>query len=91
MASCRPPRHHPQILMANYEENIMTHDILSYMILLGFVILCSFLIDCKNSTKFWYVLLLFSIIGFVDNLFNTITIAYPETQLIKSNTWNNYL
>ena len=56
-----------------------------------FIILCSFLIDYKRSIKYWYILLLIFIIGFADNLFNDIIIAYPFTQIIKSNIWNNYL
>lgn len=34
---------------------------------------------------------IFFIIGCADNLFNTITIAFPETQIIKSHIWNDYL
>lgn len=69
----------------------MIHEIVRDILIFGIIVLLSFLIDYKKSVKYWYVLLLFFVIGFVDNLLNTITIAYPETQLIKSNDWNNDL
>ena len=69
----------------------MIHDIAGNVVIFGFIVLFSFLIDYKKSLKYWYVLLLFFLIGIVVNLFNTITIAYPDTQIIKSNSWNNTL
>jgi len=69
----------------------MIQALLRDVSLFVFIILCSFLIDYRTSIKYWYILLFFFIIGFVDNLFNAITIAYPDTQIIKSHTWNNYL
>ena len=67
----------------------MEQDILNYILIFGFAILCSFVIDYKKSIKYWYVLLLFFIIGFVDNIFNIITVTYPDVQFIKSHSWNN--
>ena len=59
----------------------MTSDFITYILLFGLVILFAFIIDYRKSIKYWYVLLLFLLIGFVDNSLNTITIAYPDTQI----------
>jgi len=69
----------------------MIHEILGYILMFGLVILICFLIDFKNSTRYWYFLILFLIIGFVDNISYTITSAYPNIQIIKTDIWNNYL
>lgn len=69
----------------------MIHEIVRNILIFGVVILLSFLIDYKKSVKYWYVLLFFFIIGFVDNILGTITIEYPDTQLIKTHNWNNAL
>ena len=67
----------------------MIQDILTYTIIFGFSVLCSFLIEYKKSSKYWILLLCFFIVGFTDNLLNSITVVYPKMQLIKSHTWNN--
>jgi membrane protease YdiL (CAAX protease family) len=69
----------------------MINDILRDIFIFLFSILLAFLIDFRKSIKYWYILLLFFVIGFVDNAFNTITMTYPNTQLIKSHIFNNSL
>ena len=67
--------------------NVIIRDI----IIFAFAVLLSFLIDFKKSINYWYALLLFFVIGFIDNLFYTLTMTYPGSQLIKTHIWNNNL
>ena len=69
----------------------MTNDILRDILIFSAAILLAFLIDFRKSVRYWYILLLFFIIGFVDNTFNTITMTYPNMQLIKPHIFNNHL
>jgi len=69
----------------------MVQDIISNTLILGFVVLLSFLVDYKNSIKYWYVLILVFIIGFIDGLFHSLTMGYPNIQIINSHIWNNNL
>ena len=69
----------------------MVHEILGDILLFGLIVLICFLIDFKNSKRSWHFLLLFIVIGFADNISYTITDAYPNMQIIKSDIWNNYL
>ena len=69
----------------------MIHEIVRNTLIFGIVVLLSFFIDYKKSVKYWYVLLFFFIIGFIDNMLGTITIEYPNTELIKTHNWNNAL
>jgi len=67
----------------------MINELISVLLIFIVIIICSFLIDYRKSTKYWYVLLIFIFIGFMDNLFHTITIHYPDLQLIKSHSMGN--
>ena len=67
------------------------HEIIRDVSVFVLLIICSILIDYKRSIRYWYILLLVFFIGLADNLFNDLIIAYPSTQIITSNTWNNYL
>lgn len=67
----------------------MTHEILKYIIIYMVIIFCTIFLDYKNSTKYWYVLPLFLFIGVMDNLFHTVTIHYPDLQLIDSHSYGN--
>jgi membrane protease YdiL (CAAX protease family) len=67
----------------------MLNELISVLFVLVFVILCAFFIDYRKSIRLWYILLLFLFIGFTDNLFHTITIHFPDLQLIRSHTWGN--
>ena len=69
----------------------MTNDILRDILIFSIPILLILLIDYRKSIKYWYILLLYFTIGFFDNTFNTITMTYPNTQLIKSHIFNNNL
>ena len=69
----------------------MTNDILSTILILGFVIFLSFSIDYKKSTKHCYILFLFLIIGLVTSLFHPLTMTFPDIQLIKTYIWDNNL
>ncbi|MBN2881739.1 CPBP family intramembrane metalloprotease [Candidatus Woesearchaeota archaeon] len=69
----------------------MTDDIFRDILIFSVSILLVLLIDFRKSIKYWYILLLFFVIGFVDNTFNTLTMTYPNTQLIKSHIFNNNL
>lgn len=69
----------------------MVHEVIRDLSIFIFAVICSFLVSYRKATKYWYVLLIIFLIGFFDNLSNTITIAFPVTQIIKSHSWNNYL
>ena len=69
----------------------MTQFILRNLILFGFAILIAILIEYKKSIKNWHILLLFLIFGLLDNVLYIITELYPNLQIIKYHTWNNYL
>ena len=69
----------------------MTNDIVRDILIFSIPILLILLIDYRKSIKYWYILLLFFVIGFVDNTFNTMTMTYPNTQLIKSHIFYNNL
>ena len=69
----------------------MIQFILRNIILFGFAIFLVILIDYKKSIKNWYILLLFLLFGLFDNLLYVITESYPNLQIIKYHTWNNYL
>lgn len=67
----------------------MINEIIRDALLFSCSILFAFSLDYKRSGKLWNILLLFFVIGFVDNTFNTITMIYPNTQLISPCIFNN--
>lgn len=69
----------------------MIHEIIRDSSLFGLIVLLSFLFNYNKSVKYWYILILFFVVGFADNLSYTLISAYPYLQIIKSNVWNNYL
>lgn len=69
----------------------MTTFILRNLIVFGFAVLLAILINYKKSIRNWHILSLFLILGLVDNLLYVITESYPDLQIIKNHTWNNYL
>lgn len=66
---------------------VITEDFLVFV----FAVLLAFLVDNRKAAKYWYLLLIFLLIGFVDNLFLTITWYYPELQIINTSIWGNQL
>lgn len=67
----------------------MIHDILRDVLIFSFgAVLCLF-IDFRKSIKYWYLLLLFLFIGLMDNFFHTLTINYPNLQIIESHSYGN--
>ena len=66
---------------------VITEDFLIFI----FAVLLAFLIDNRKAIKYWYLLLIFLLIGFMDNLFLTITMYYPELQIINNRIWGNQL
>lgn len=69
----------------------MIHEILGDIFLFGLVVLVCFFIDFKTSIKYWYILILFFIVGLADNISYTVTAGYPTIQIIKTDIWNDYL
>lgn len=69
----------------------MVNEILGAVLIFGITLILAFSIDYKKSIKYWYILLLFLMIGFVDCLFHTLTMTFPDIQLIKTYIWHNNL
>jgi len=67
----------------------MINDILTDVLIFSFGVVLCFVIDFRKSIKYWYVLLLFLIIGLLDNFFHSLTIHYPNLQIIESHSSGN--
>lgn len=69
----------------------MIQDAVGYILIFGSAVLLSVLMNYKRSARHWFVLVLFLVIGFLDNFCYSITNAFPGIQVIETNIWNNYL
>lgn len=65
----------------------MIPEIVSNFLIFGIVVFLSLLINYKNSIKHWYLLLLFLLIGTVDDMLYSLTMTYPFVQIREPYIW----